>query len=67
MQTKMKVEGMACSHCESAVKNALSAIAGVAEAAVDLAAKTVTVAHEENVSVETLKRSIEGQGFEVTG
>ena len=65
MQTKLNVEGMTCSHCENAVKTAVSAISGVAEVAVDLADKTVTVTHEENVTASMIQSEIEEQGYDV--
>ncbi len=65
MQTTLNVEGMSCSHCENAVKKAVSAIGGVTEVAVDLANKTVTVTHDDGVSVEAIKGEIEDQGYDV--
>ena len=65
MQTRLNVEGMSCSHCENAVKNAVSAIGGVTYVAVDLAGKTVTVTHGENVTVACIKSEIEEQGYDV--
>ena len=38
------VPGMTCGHCEAAVTAEVSAIAGVTSVAVDLEAKTVSVA-----------------------
>ena len=64
MQTVLRVEGMTCSHCESAVKNAVSAIDGVSNVTVDLAGKTAIVTHDESVSVNTIRNEIEEQGFE---
>ena len=65
MQTILNVEGMSCSHCEKAVKEAVSAIKGVSAVKVDLEKKTVTVIHEENVGVNDIKVKIEEEGYEV--
>ena len=65
MQTKLDVEGMTCSHCESAVKRAVSAISGVTEVTVDLAEKTVTVTHDESVTAACIQVEIEEQGYDV--
>jgi len=65
MQTKLKVEGMSCSHCEKTVKKAVSAIDGVSDVAVDLKNKTVTVSHDENVTFDMMKNEIEEQGYDV--
>lgn len=65
MQTKLNVEGMSCSHCENAVKKALTAISGVSAVEVDIKNKTVTVTHDESVSVDKIKSEIEDQGYDV--
>ena len=65
MQSKLYVEGMTCSHCEIAVKKAVSAISGVTEVAVDLAEKTVTVTHDESVTVACIQAVVEEQGYDV--
>ena len=64
MQTKFNVDGMTCSHCENAVKNAVSAISGVTEVKVDLAGKMVTVIHNESVTSDAVKNEIEEQGYD---
>lgn len=65
MQTKFNVEGMSCSHCENSVKKAVSAISGVSNVEVDLKGKTVTVTHEETVSLDSIKSAIDEQGYDV--
>ena len=65
MQTKLNVEGMSCAHCENAVKKAVSAINGVTAVEVDLAGKTVTVSHGENVKADDIKAKIEEEGYEI--
>jgi len=65
MQTKLNVDGMSCEHCEKAVKKAVSAIDGVKDVTVDLAGKTVTVTHDEKVTIENIKIQIVEQGYEV--
>jgi copper chaperone len=65
MTTILTVDGMSCEHCVKAVKGAAEAIPGVSNAAVDLAAKTVTVEHDPGVSVDALKAAIEEQGYDV--
>jgi copper chaperone len=65
MQTKLNVEGMTCSHCENAVRKAVSAIDGVTGVTVDLAGKVVTVTHSENVTADIIKNEIEEQGYDV--
>jgi len=67
MQTKLKVEGMSCSHCENAVKNAVSAINGVTNVDVDLKTGFVLVTHDEGVMESVIKNEIEEQGYDVVG
>jgi copper chaperone len=62
----LNVNGMTCSHCEKAVTNAVSALAGVSKVVVDLAAKTVTVEYQAGLSEPAdFKLAIEDQGYDV--
>lgn len=63
---KLSVEGMSCSHCERAIKNALSELNGVSDIEVDLSEKTVTVKYDEDLITEiNLKEVIEDVGYDV--
>lgn len=62
----LKVEGMSCSHCENAVKNAVGALDGVNSVSVSLEGKTVTVEYDgAKVSLDNIKAEIEDQGYDV--
>lgn len=62
----MSVMGMSCQHCENAVKKAVSALEGVTDVRVDLAAKTVAVEYESGKSTpKDFKTAIEDQGYDV--
>lgn len=62
----LKVEGMSCSHCENAVKKAVSALDGVTSVEVSLGDKTVTIAHDAaKATLEAIKAAIEDQGYDV--
>lgn len=62
----LNVEGMSCSHCVNAVKNAVIALDGVSEVEVDLEGKTATVAYNaDEVTLETIKEAIEDEGYDV--
>lgn len=64
--TIIKVDGMSCSHCENAVKNAVSSLEGVAEVSVSLDEKTVSVKFDNTkVSLDQIKNEIEEQGYDV--
>lgn len=47
MKQELTVEGMSCSHCKNAVETALTDLAGVNDAEVDLDAESVTIDHED--------------------
>ncbi|MDR1563451.1 MAG: copper chaperone CopZ [Oscillospiraceae bacterium] len=62
----IKVEGMMCEHCVSAVTKAVTALQGVAAVTVSLEAGTATVQYDPaKVSVEEIKAAIEDQGYDV--
>ncbi len=62
----LNVEGMSCSHCENAVKKAVSALDGVKTVDVDLEAKTVTVEFDPSkVTIDKIKVEITDQGYDV--
>ena len=64
--TVLSVPDMMCGHCEKAVRTALSALAGVSEISVDLAEKTVTVQHSENVTAQMLLDAVAAEDFHPT-
>ncbi len=60
------VPDMSCSHCENSIKKAVGTLNGVENVIVDLASKKVSVEFEPaKVSAETIRNSIEDQGYEV--
>lgn len=64
--TTLSVPGMSCSHCEAAIKKAVSALNGVDKVSVDLKGKKVSVDYDqEKVTLKTIKDSIEDQGYDV--
>ena len=66
MKKIIKIEGMNCGHCTASVEKALKAVVGVTDVSVDLSSKSATV-EVENVSDETLKKTVVDTGFEVAG
>lgn len=60
----LRVEGMSCGHCVNSIEGALKQIG--AEGKVDLGAKSVSVQYNEaSISLETVKETIEEQGYDV--
>lgn len=62
----LNVEGMSCGHCKAAVERAVSALSGVSNVSVDLAAKTATILYNPGkTNEEEFKTTIEDQGYDV--
>ena len=58
------VQGMTCSHCQTAVAKALKGVPGVASAEVDLRGKQATVAYDpDKVSEAQLALAVEDAGY----
>lgn len=64
-ETIIKVEGMVCGGCENRVQNALKTIEGIENVVADHTNGIVTVTAKEEVSINTIKETIEDLGFEV--
>jgi len=66
IKTEFKVEGMSCGHCAKAIAEAVEALPGVANVAVDLATKSVTVEYDPNeADMDKIKAEIEEMGYNV--
>jgi copper chaperone len=62
----LKVEGMTCDHCVSAVEGSVGSLKGVDKVKVDLNQNTVDVVfHEDQVSEDQIKEAIDDQGYDV--
>lgn len=60
------VPDMSCSHCENTIKNAVGKLNGVENVLVDLNSKKVSVEYDEGrISSDTIKLTIQDQGYEV--
>lgn len=68
MRETFGVPDVSCAHCVSAIEGALRPLDGVTEARVDLEAKAVTVAwNDESVDRESIVGAIEDSGYPVGG
>lgn len=60
MQTELKVEGMTCNHCKSAIENALADNKGVSTATADIDVVLVRVNYDKSkISFGKIKEVIE--------
>ncbi|MFB9860775.1 copper chaperone CopZ [Salinicoccus siamensis] len=65
-QKTIKVEGMTCGHCKSAVEGALNELDGITSANVDLEADKVDVEYDDQkVTESSMVEAIEDQGYDV--
>jgi len=64
-QSILKVDGMSCEHCVKAITKAVGTLPSVSNVSVDLNAKTVTVQHGSELSLDNLKNEIEEQGYDI--
>ncbi len=63
---QLEVKGMHCAACSSRIERVVGALPGVEEAAVNLAAETMTLAwDEEQVSYNEIAEQVAGLGFEL--
>lgn len=62
----IKIDGMRCNHCTSAVNDGLSALSGVSDVSVNLEEKQATITYDEAVTnIDIFKSTIEDLGFDV--
>ncbi|MCX6363837.1 MAG: copper ion binding protein [Actinobacteria bacterium] len=67
-QAVLNVPSISCNHCRMAIEGAVGALAGVRSVAVDVDAKSVTIAFESvDVTLETIAAAVEEEGYEVAG
>ncbi|OWW20350.1 cation transporter [Noviherbaspirillum denitrificans] len=60
---ELKVEGMSCGHCVSAVTKSVQAVDAAAKVEVDLPQKKVLV--NSSVPLEDIKAAVEDAGYDV--
>ena len=65
MTKTMKIDGMMCSHCEGRVKQSLEGLSQVSAAEVSHEKGTAVVTLTADVSNDVLKKTVEGQGYNV--
>ncbi len=65
METILKIEGMMCPHCENRVKDVLQAIEGVTEVSASHQKNEAIVKRDKEIPFETLKETVEAQGYKV--
>ena len=67
MKKTMKIEGMMCPHCSGRVKRVLEALEAVEVAEVSHESGLAIVTLKAEISNDTLKKTVEDQGYTVLG
>jgi copper chaperone CopZ len=62
MRTRLRVHGMSCQHCVTAVFTALTPVEGIIAAEVEVGA--VTVEHDGRTTVDALREAIAVAGYD---
>jgi copper chaperone len=64
----LNVPTVSCNHCKMAIENAVGALDGVEEVAVDVAEKTVSIEFDTDaISLESIEETVVEEGYEVAG
>ena len=67
-RSTLRIQGMTCNHCSMRVQKALKAVAGVADAQVDLQKAEASVSFDEAaVTKEKLAAAVVDAGYKVVG
>jgi len=61
--TVLTVLGMTCGHCEAAVRDELTGVAGVTDVQVELASGTVTVTSDRPIHADVVAAAIDEAGY----
>ena len=64
-KTELTVWGMTCVRCINKITDALLDMNGVVNVSVDLSAEKVTVEHEPELDIDTVKDAITREGFNI--
>ncbi|SCF44885.1 copper ion binding protein [Micromonospora purpureochromogenes] len=63
--TTYQVQGMTCGHCVNSVGTEVSAIQGVSDVQVDLAAGRVTVTSESPLDTDAVRAAVDEAGYDL--
>lgn len=63
MTTRIRVADATCGHCKQTVESAVTGVAGVRAAALDLDSKLLVVEHDDSASAEALVGAIAAAGY----
>jgi copper chaperone CopZ len=67
VRTTYQITGMTCGHCVSAVTAELSALPGVKEVEVDLAAGNAVVTSDAVLPIDEVRNAVDEAGYQLAG
>ena len=68
IEKQLQVPEVHCDHCKNSLEDAVGALGGVSRVEVSIPATTIDVSYEDgSVSLDTIKETIENQGYAVFG
>lgn len=66
MQTRIRITGMSCEHCVQRVTKALEGVKRIKKVRVNLQSGEAVFERPESVSLEEIRKAIEGAGYRAT-
>ncbi|WP_155368890.1 heavy-metal-associated domain-containing protein [Catellatospora vulcania] len=67
VRTTYQITGMTCGHCVSAVTRELTALPGVKEVEVDLAAGNAAVVSDSVLPLDEVRNAVDEAGYQLAG
>ncbi|GAB4046411.1 heavy-metal-associated domain-containing protein [Catellatospora paridis] len=67
VRTTYQITGMTCGHCASAVTRELTALPGVKEVVIDLAAGNAAVVSDAVLPLDEVRNAVDEAGYQLAG
>ncbi|GAA1361957.1 MULTISPECIES: heavy-metal-associated domain-containing protein [Catellatospora] len=67
VRTTYQITGMTCGHCASAVTRELTALPGVKEVEIDLAAGNAAVVSDAVLPLDEVRNAVDEAGYQLAG
>lgn len=64
-KTELTISGMTCAACVSSITNTLNKLKGIENVDLSLMTKTAVIIHDDEITVDLIKETIEDMGFDV--
>ncbi|MBV1849244.1 heavy-metal-associated domain-containing protein [Catellatospora tritici] len=67
VRTTYQISGMTCGHCVNAVTTELTALPGVRDVQVDLAAGTAEITSDAVLPIDEVRNAVDEAGYQLAG